>query len=88
MSGVFKEKRKPGVDKYYIQDDENTMLYNPLEMHGSKFWGQVQKQYTIVENLNTELQHKYLLDYNSYFKAQAEIGSITHCFDKCISDVT
>ena len=43
MSGQFKYKRNEGADKFYIQDDENTMLYNPQTMHGSKFWGQVAK---------------------------------------------
>jgi len=64
------------------------MLYNPQTMHGSKFWGQLSKQYTIIENLNTELMDKYLFDYSSHIKAKAEIGSVTHCFDKCVTDVS
>ena len=32
--------------------------------------------------------HKYLLDYGSHIKAKSEIGSVTTCFDTCVTDVS
>lgn len=74
MSGQFKYKRSQGRDKFFIQDDENTMQYDPVTMHGSRFWGQMQRQYTVAETLNTDKDHKYLRDYNCHIKANNEIG--------------
>ena len=70
-----------------MQDDENTFLYNPKEMHGNRFFGQWSKVLTVSNNLNIEIREKYFNDYSAYFKAKMEIGSVTHCFDECIKEV-
>lgn len=79
-----KTKRDSKDFKFYLQDDENTMLYNPATMHGNKFFGQWGKVLTLTNMLNHELHDKYLNDYQAYAKAKSEIGSISICFDKCV----
>ena len=71
----------------YVQDDENTMMYKPIDMHGNKFFGTVSKLYTMQKMLNVEIQTKYQNDYSAYFKASLERGSLPICFDSCIGDV-
>ena len=73
--------------KFYIKDDENTMLFNPADMHHNRFFGQWSKLLTIKKMLNTEIQDKYYNEYASYVKANLEIESIPMCFDKCIQGV-
>lgn len=63
MANLNKPEREEGALKMYMQDDENTMLYNPLEMHGNRFWGQWSKVLNISHMLNTEIQEKYFNDY-------------------------
>ena len=41
--------------KFYIQDDENTMMYRPQDMHGNKFFGTWSKLMSINEMLNMEI---------------------------------
>ena len=41
--------------KFYLQDDENTMLYNPGDMYQNKFFGQWGKVLTMSNMLNHEL---------------------------------
>ena len=49
--------------KFYMQDDENTMLYVPEDMGNNKFFGTWSKLLTIERMLNTEVQGKYHNDY-------------------------
>ena len=60
---TIKAERTSGDFKFYLQDDENTMLYNPSDMHANKFFGQWSKVLTMSNMLNHELQEKYLNDY-------------------------
>ena len=69
MANLNKPEREEGALKMYMQDDENTMLYNPLEMHGNRFWGQWSKVLNISHMLNTEIQEKYFNDYQAHWKA-------------------
>ena len=41
--------------KFYIQDDENTMMYRPQDMHGKKLFGTWSKLMSINEMLNMEI---------------------------------
>lgn len=84
---TMKSNRDSKDLKFYLQDDENTMLYNPGDMYQNKFFGQWSKVLTMSNMLNHELQEKYLNDYQAYFKAKTEIGSISTCFDHCIHEV-
>lgn len=79
-----KLQRQTKDPKVFLQDDENTMTYNPRTMWQNKFFGQWGKVLTIVDQMNHELKDKYLNDYQAYMKANSEIGSVTVCFDKCI----
>ena len=68
MSNSFNKSKGVRPDNkekvtYYIQDDENTMMWKPLDMHGSKFWGSMSKLLTLSNNLNVEYQEKYTDDY-------------------------
>ena len=74
--------------KFYIQDDENTMLYVPQDMHNNKFFGTMSKLLTLDRILNQEMQTRYHDDYQAYFKAKHELGSQPECFNKCIGDVS
>ena len=65
-----KPGRPTGPVEFYLQDDENTMKYNPNEMHGNRFFGQWSKVLTITEMLDSEIQEKYYNDYSAYFKAR------------------
>ena len=75
-------------EKFYIQDDENTMMYRPSEMHGNRFFGSVSKLLSINDMLNMEVQKKYHWDYEAHWKARLEAGSAPICFNDCIQDVT
>ena len=75
-------------EKYYMQDDENTMMYRPSDMHGNKFFGSYSKLLSINEMLNMEIQKKYTWDYQAHFKARLEAGSAPVCFNDCVQDVT
>ena len=55
MANLNKPEREQGDLKFYMQDDENTMLYNPIEMHGNRFWGQWSKVMNISNMLNAEV---------------------------------
>ena len=84
---TVKQPRDSKPLKFYMQDDENTMLYNPSTMSSNKFFGQWNKVLTMSNRLNHELQDKYLHHYQSYAKAQREIGTVTTCFDHCVQEV-
>ena len=60
---TIKADRNSKDFKFYLQDDENTMLYNPSDMYTNKFFGQWSKVLTMSNMLNHELQEKYLNDY-------------------------
>ena len=85
-----KPERKDNSDKlkFYMSDDENTMLYVPDDMNNNKFFGTWSKLLTIERMLNTEVQGKYHNDYQAYMKARVEVGGVPACFNKCISDVS
>ena len=72
---------------YYIQDDENTMKYQPLDMHGNRFFGQWSKVLTLGKMLNLEIQQKYYNEYQTHYKAKLETESGPICFNQCIGDV-
>ena len=74
--------------KMYIQDDENTMMYKPLDMGHNKFFGTWSRMLNMGKTLNTEVQEKYQLQYQAYYKAKFELGSTALCFDRCVTDVT
>ena len=74
--------------KFYIQDDENTMLYNPADMHNNKFFGTWSKVLTLERILNQEEASKYHYDYQAYMKARVEVGAQPGCFNRCIGDVS
>ena len=75
-------------DSFYIQDDENTMLYTPQDMTNNKFFGTWSKLMTLERMLNYESAAKYYIDYQAYMKAKMEIGAQPGCFNTCISDVS
>ena len=72
---------------FYIQDDENTMMYKPIDMMGNKFFGTMNKALNMKNLLNTEIQSTYLVQYQAYYKGRVELGSQPICFDRCINDV-
>ena len=91
MNSIYNKPRRLTNDKdieYYIQDDENTMLYKPMDMNFNKFFGTWSKLLTLNVTLNNEMHEKYIWDYQAHFKAKMEVGSAPICFDKCINDVT
>ena len=63
------------------------MMYKPLDMSGNKFFGTWSKVLNMSKNLNYEVQDKYLVQYQSYYKAKFELGTTPVCFDRCITDV-
>ena len=87
MANTAAKSPRGGDFKFYLQDDENTFLYNPLTMYQNRFFGQVGKTATLTSQLNHERQQKYYLDYNAHAKAQSEITSIPICFDSCVAVV-
>ena len=56
--------------RMYMQDDENTFMYRPLDMQGNKFFGTWSKLLTLNKSLNWEIQEKYTRDYNASLSAQ------------------
>merc|ERR1712166_1005920 len=76
-----------GKPYFYVQDDENTMLYRPQDMHSNKYFGTWSKLLGLSSMLNTEIQDKYYFDYNAHFKANNDIGSVPVCFDDCVTDI-
>ena len=71
----------------YRQDDENTFMYKPVDMHGNRFFGSWSRLYTLDRSLNEEVREKYTNDYAAGLNAQLELGGMTDCFDYCIQDV-
>ena len=71
----------------YIRDTENSMLLSPLDHHGNKFMGSMNKLLNLNSMLNYEDKQKYLLQYQARFHQKLMQGSIPLCFDKCITDV-
>ena len=71
----------------YIQDDENTMMYRPIDMMGNKFFGTWNKALNMKNLLNTEFTSTYLIQYQAYYKGRVELGAQPVCFDRCINDV-
>ena len=49
-----KVERQEAKDKlkFYMQDDENTMLYVPKDMHNNKFFGTYSKLLSLERILN------------------------------------
>ena len=70
-----------------MQDDENTMIYRPLDMHNNKIFGTWSRAANMGQTLNTENKDKYLIQYQAENKARTELGSLPPCFDRCVSDV-
>ena len=72
----------------YVQDDENTMMYKPLDMHNNKFFGTFSKLLNVEQMLNTEPLEKYHAQYQAYYKAKFELGTTPVCFDRCVTDIS
>ena len=73
--------------EFYLQDDENTMLYKPGDMANNKFFGTWSRILNMTESLNHEAQSKYYNDYEAYYRSKLEIGSANVCFDQCVNNV-
>ena len=55
--------------KLYLQDDENTYMMRPIDMHGNKFFGSWSRLTTLNRSLNWEIQEKYTRDYRATLSA-------------------
>ena len=55
--------------KNYMQDSENTMMYQPEDFSGNKFLGTYSKLFGIQNNIFYEQNEKYLLKFNAQRKA-------------------
>ena len=71
----------------YIRDQENTVLYQPQDYTGNKFFGGWNKILNLKQNIFFENQEKYLDIYMAEQKARLELESVPACFDACIESV-
>ena len=74
--------------KNFMQDSENTMMYQPEDFTGNKFLGTYSKLFNIQNNIFYEQNEKYLLKFNAQRKAQLELHTMPQCFDQCVKDVS
>lgn len=72
-----------GKLKYYLQDDENTYMYKPVDMFENKFFGTFSRVATLGNLLDHETTN-YALPYQAYYKGKSELYSVPQCFDRCI----
>ena len=52
---VGRPTSQEGKPYFYIQDDENTMLYRPQDMHSNKYFGTWSKLLSLSNMLNIEM---------------------------------
>lgn len=76
-----------GKTKFYVQDDENTFMYKPIDHNSNKFFGTFSRVANMEVMLNNEAQNQKM-PYQAYFKAKVELMSVPQCFDRCVRDVT
>ena len=68
----------------FMQDDENTYLMRPIDMHGNKFFGSWSRVATLTKSLNWEIQEKYTNDYRASLNAKLQMNALPECFDYCV----
>ena len=88
-SGPRNPDRKTNETKlqFYLQDEENTMQYKPIDMHMNKFFGTWSTCANMAGLLNLENKEKYYAQYQAENKARLELGSTPICFDTCIVNI-
>ena len=62
MNSPSKVQERPTNDEkvtMYIQDDENTMMFKPIDMNMNRFFGTWSKLLTLPSLLNTEVRDKH-----------------------------
>ena len=84
MSRDFGRPNNKTKMKMYIQDTENTMMYQPEDYTGMKFMGTWSKLYNLQNTIFYEQNEKYTLKFNAQRKAQLEMHTRPQCFDMCV----
>ena len=65
-------------------DEENTMLYSPVDYTGNKWFGSWNKLIHVGTMLNHEARTKYYNRWQMELKAELELESVPACFEKCM----
>jgi len=65
----------------FIQDAENTHLWQPMDAHGSKWFGSWSRLCGLQQSLLHEDKEKYHNKFMAAAKAKAELESLPICFD-------
>ena len=71
----------------YMQDDENTYMYKPLDVNNNKFFGTWSKLANLNNTLDVEKDNAYM-PYQAYMKARIELMAVPNCFDRCVQDIS
>ena len=66
--------------EFFIQDDENTMLYSPHDYNGNKFFGSWSRIANLQNDIFYEQNEKYLNVINAKRKAELELFAVPQCF--------
>lgn len=87
-SPYFQHGRPKNTDPsyVYIQDDENTTMWDLNGFNGNKFFGTWSKAFTIDHMLFREQKDKYTNKYAARLKAERELNALPICFEKCVND--
>ena len=72
--------------KFYIRDEENTMMWRPEDYTGNKFFGTWSKVLLLHKNLLFEQREKYTGVVAGRMQAKRELESVPICFDECINN--
>lgn len=76
-----------GKLRFYMKDNENTMMYQPQDYTGNKFLGAWNKVMLLQTMIFAESREKYLNKHAAAFKSQLELESVPVCFDKCVGSL-
>ena len=78
---------RPTSDKklqWHMMDEENTMLYSPVDYTGNKFFGSWNKLVLLPQMLDHESRTKVINKWSAKLKAELELETIPECFGKCV----
>ena len=70
-----------------MQDAENPLMYQPEDMTGNRFFGQMSRVTGLGNSLFVERRQKLTNYYAAQSQAQSEIEARPVCFGKCITDM-